>query len=194
LAVLSALSLAARRQETVEEDEAALVARARSDVDAFAELYRRHLPAVYRYLLGRAGDEEDAADLTQQAFAAAYASIDRYRGRGPFLAWVLRIARNAAIDAGRRRRPAISWESVSEYRHPVADESVESMAVRRETLHRLRLLLAALPEAKRDLLALRFGAGLTCREIGAVLNISEAAAKKRLERTLRELEAVYHDP
>ena len=143
--------------------------RARSDPEAFAELYVRHMPAVYRYLLACTGNVDDAADLTQQSFAKAYASLGRYRASGSFLAWVLRIARNAAVDANRRRRPSVSWEDLPEWRLPASEESVEGAALREETAEALRALVAGLTDEKRDLLALRYGAALSCEEIGRVL-------------------------
>ena len=87
---------------TLERDEE-LALEARSDPDAFGVLYQRHRLAVFRYLRTRTASEDDAADLTAIAFERALLAMPRYRSSGgAVLAWLLRIARNAAIDAGRR--------------------------------------------------------------------------------------------
>lgn len=95
----------------------ALARRAATDLRAFSPLYTRHVDRVYRYLRSRGQAPEDAADLTAVAFERAIVGIRRYESRGAgFAAWILRIARNAAIDAERRRRPtagARQWRSMT---------------------------------------------------------------------------------
>jgi RNA polymerase sigma-70 factor (ECF subfamily) len=79
---------------------------AKTDPAAFAMLYERHVERVFRYLRARGAPEELAADLTATTFERALVRIDRYRpGPAGFAPWLLRIARNAYIDAGRRYRP-----------------------------------------------------------------------------------------
>lgn len=175
------------------EDDEQLILRAASDVDAFAELYRRYVPLVYRYLLSLTGNPDDAADLTQHAFIRALERLPRYQGRGSFAAWLLQIARNAAIDAHRRRRRLLSWDLVARQDEPIAEHSVEATVDHHESLAILHALVKRLPVEKRDLLALRFGGGLTCREIALVVGKSEEAVKKQLSRTVRQLTEAYHD-
>ena len=76
---------------------------------------------------------------------------------------------------------------------PVAAHDLEAGALQREDIVRLRALLGALDPDTRELLALRFAAGLTFAEIAAVIGKSEAATKKRLARTLQSLKEHYHD-
>jgi RNA polymerase sigma-70 factor (ECF subfamily) len=87
-------------------EERALVERAVArDKDAFAELYDRHAPPVYRRLYKLVGNQGDAEDLTAQSFLQAWQAIDRFEVRGaPFLAWLHRIAHNLAVSHLRRRR------------------------------------------------------------------------------------------
>jgi RNA polymerase sigma-70 factor (ECF subfamily) len=165
-----------------------LIALAPTNAEAFAALYQRYLPNVHRYLLGFTGSREDAAGLTQQVFARAFEHINRYEDRGlPFTAWLLRIARNAATDAGSRRRPVLAWVHLPARTLPAADMSVEDTALRREELHRLRLLVRRLPTEKQDLLVLRFGGRLTCAEIARVVGKSESAVTKQITRALHQL-------
>src|SRR3954468_24651244 len=75
------------------------------DREAMGELYALHAPAVHAHVLRVVKDVDDADDLTQQVFAKLLTSLDRYRpGEAPFIVWVLKIARNAAIDHMRRVR------------------------------------------------------------------------------------------
>src|SRR5579875_2591933 len=99
------LRVAAPAEQAVDAGaDEALVRRAQADAVAFAPLYERYLPRVYRYLYARTHDPDDAADLTQTVFVRALAGLPAYRPRGlPFAAWLFRIARNVATDAHRRR-------------------------------------------------------------------------------------------
>ena len=176
------------------DDEAALVAAARDDPAAFAELYRRELPRIYRYLRARTGSAAEAEDLSQQVFLKALQALPRYQQRGlPLAAWLCRIARNLAHDAVRQSRQvvAFSWDQLPEERQGGAEAGPESIVLRRESLERLGALVAELDDDKRDLLALRVAAGLSIREIAAAAGKSEAAVRKQLERTLKRLKEQY---
>lgn len=165
-----------------------------TEADAFGALYRQHLHGIYRYLRSRASSDEEAADLTQQVFLKALDALPRYRDRGvPIAAWLFRIARNVATDAHRRRRGTVAWDLLPESLRPIdEDTDPEAAVLHAESLARLGDLLAALDPAKRELLALRFGGGLSSREIAAVVGKSEAAVKQQLARTLRSLKEQYH--
>jgi RNA polymerase sigma-70 factor (ECF subfamily) len=182
-------------QAHAEQDADALaVAQALAEPAAFGILYERYGVRVYRYLRAKTASDEEAADLTQTVFLRAFASLRGYRSnRAPFVAWLFRIARNVSIDAHRRRQRAVAGEASgwlrpsSEFLDPV------EMAIRRERLDRLRLLLADLDPSKRDLLMLRFSAGLSSAEIAAIVGKSEAAVKKQLTRIIAALKEHYHD-
>lgn len=151
------------------------------DPTAFAAIYERHRATVYRYLRSRTTSDDAAGDLCAATFERALSAIDRFRpSGGGMLAWLLRIARNAHLDSLRRsERGTSSVDSIIES----ADRShagPEDAAV-------LHGLIADLPATQRDAIQLRFAAGLTAREIGVVLGMSEGAAQKQLERALSAL-------
>src|SRR5215510_12442293 len=73
-------------------DDARLAHQARTDPEAFAELYRRHVQSVYRYHLAHTGNVKDTEDLTSQTFMAALEGIRSYRGTGPYITWLMGIA------------------------------------------------------------------------------------------------------
>ncbi len=171
----------------------ALVAAAQAEPAAFEALYARYFPRVYRYLAARAETTEDAADLAQAVFERAFVAIGRYRpGKTPFASWLFRIARNAAIDAHRQRRPSVPWELLPAF-EPAAGESPEHGALRTERVRELRRAIATLNNEKRDLLALRYAGGLTVPEIAPLVGKNPEAVKKQLQRTLQQIKEHYRD-
>jgi RNA polymerase sigma-70 factor (ECF subfamily) len=172
--------------------DGALIEAALVQPEAFGLLYQRYMPRVYRYVSTLTASSDEAADVTQQTFIKAMSALSTYRaGRASFSAWLLRIARNAAFDAHRRRRPSVRWDTLAGLVVEAGCESPEALVLKQERLTRLRALVQELDPAKRELLALRFAAGLTSREIGAVVGKSEGAVKKQLFRIIASLKEHY---
>ena len=162
------------------DDELATLAR--SDPAAFGQLYRRHRLAVYRYLRARTGSDDAATELTAVTFERAFVAIARYRPAGAgFPAWLLRIARNAAIDTGRRK---IAVPLPADVRVAGGTIDPERLAIARETSAALLAAVNRLPEVQREAIHLRFAARLSAREIGAVIGRSEPAAQKLVSRAV----------
>jgi len=173
-------------------DEAALVEAARQQAAAFAPLYHRYRDRIYWYVRTRTTTEEDADDLTQHIFARALDALPQYRPhRGSFAVWLFAIARHTLIDFYRHQRPTVAWDLVPDALLPPAPHDVEAEMLRREDLERLRVLVQALTADKREVVVLRFVAGLTVGEIAAVIGKGEAATRKQLARTLRALAADF---
>jgi RNA polymerase sigma-70 factor (ECF subfamily) len=178
----------------VTTDEASLIAAAQTNTAAFEALYQRYVSRVYRYLFLRVKHEQDAADLTQQVFLNALHALPRYRAQGiPFEAWLFRIARHVATDRYRQAKGLLSWEFVPGESQCSPDLDPEVIVIHQEALLRLRTLLADLDLYKRELLALRFAAGLSTTEIAAVVGKSQASVKKQLTRILHTLKEHYHE-
>jgi len=171
--------------------DAELIALTPRDSRAFDELHRRHVQRVYHFLLIHTPTPEDAADLTQHVFLRAWESLRTYQDRGlPFRAWLIRVARNAAIDMYRRNQ-LLTWDHLSEDMYPIDIGGPEAESVRAEELNQLRIAMGRLSREKQELLALRFAAGLKAPEIAAIVGKSDYAVRKQLSRTLRELEGLY---
>ena len=187
-----ALVLAARSDARPADGDDALALAAAEDPDAFGELYQRHRLAVYRYLRTRTSTEDDAVELTSVTFERAFHSIQRFRpAGGGFLAWVLRIARNAAIDWGRRRR--VTLELDVGLVDGVGAHRPEDAALAAERRRLVAAALATLPDLQRDAIVLRYGSGLSTREIAAVIGKREAATQKLLSRALATLRETIDD-
>ena len=176
---------------SLERDEE-LALEARSDPAAFGALYERHRLAVFPYLRTRSPRAEDAADLTAVAFERALASVSKYRPRGGgLIAWLLRIARNAAIDSGRR---TAGVPMVSDLPDTRRFSSPEAAAMDRERRASLVAAVNRLPDVQREALALRYAAGLTAAQIGEVLGKTDQATQKLITRALATLREEYrHD-
>lgn len=159
-------------------------APSRADVE-FAELYRSSRDDVYAYVCGMVRDSAAAEDVTAQAFERAYRKRRSFNAkRGSRRAWLFGIARNAALDELRRRKRHVTLAAdPADDDAPGAEQTAE-VAERKATL---REAIAALSPRERELVALKFFAGLGNAEIAAVIGTSESNAGTRIHRVLEKL-------
>jgi RNA polymerase sigma-70 factor (ECF subfamily) len=149
-------------------DSEAVVLTGGIEVTATSELeavYLAHREPVFRYLRAMTGDEDAAIDLTAVTFERAFAELRR--GNSVGLGWLLRTARNAAIDADRRARTAALFRLRSRQAPPLV-VSAEDEAIGAEQVRRLRAAMLELPAPQRDAIALRYSSDLSVREIADV--------------------------
>ena len=169
------------------DDDARVIALAKSDPRAFAPLYARYFDPVYRYCYRRLGHPEAAADATAQVFAKALAALPRYREDAPsFRSWLFAIAHNVIADDLRARRPVAPIDEAA--RLAATEPSPEEAALANETGCMVQALLAQLPPDQRQILELRL-AGLTGPEIAAALGRSLGAVKIAQVRAFARLRA-----
>ena len=169
-------------------NELALVARATAEPAAFAAIYDHYFPRVYNYVRYRVRDAETADDITAQIFERALVSIGSYRPkRAPFAAWLFGIARNAVNDCLRAQRRH-RWLSL-EVLHGRAsiEPQLEEIAIHSDTRAELLAAVARLSDRERDLIALKFAAGLTNRRIAELTGLSESNVGVILYRAVRRL-------
>lgn len=183
----AALATEARVRTDERDDDLALAAR--SDPAAFGLLYDRHRLAVYRYLRTRTPSADDAAELTAVVFERALAGMSRYRpSGGGIVAWLLRIARNASIDAGRRASPL---PLITDFADERPSSAPEDAALANESRSTLVAAVNRLPAIQREAIVLRYAARLTARQIGEVLGKSDQATQKLLSRALTAIREDY---
>ena len=160
------------------------ISAAEPDWDA---VYADQLPRVYNFFRYRFGVTADAEDLTARTFEKAWRARHRYRrDLAAFSTWLLSIARNVAADHVRSRRPLVALEEASSV---TAGSTPEDQAVRNSDGARLATLLQQLPERERELLAMKYGAGMTNRTIAVATGLSESnvgTIVHRAVQTLRE--------
>ena len=140
---------------------------------------------MYAYVASLLRDRSAAEEVTAQAFERAYRKRSTYRpGRGSQEAWLFGIARNAALDELRRLKRRATLEGEPEDVHATAPEDHADAVVRRATV---RAALAGLEPRDRDLVALKFQAGLSNTEIARVLAMSESNVGTKLHRAMEKL-------
>jgi RNA polymerase sigma-70 factor (ECF subfamily) len=146
-------------------------------------VYAEELPRVYNFFRYRVGDGPEAEDLTAATFERAWQARGRYRrDRGGFATWLFAIVRNLAIDHYRRRREHAPLESSA---HVASGPTPEELASQRSDAARLSTLLNALGDRERELIALKYGAELTNREIARTLKLSESNVGTLLHSTIQ---------
>ncbi|MCX7668942.1 MAG: sigma-70 family RNA polymerase sigma factor [Anaerolineae bacterium] len=177
-----------RRYAELAESE--LVELAKSDPEAFGELYLRNVERIYNYIYYRTGNTADAEDLTARTFHQALGSIGRYVDQGtPFVAWLYRIAHNLVANYHRARS---RWNVVSLEDVELVGRAAESPERSAELHERQRALWSAIrrqPEERQRLLILKFADRLSNDEIGRLMGRTESSIKSLYFRTLKSLRA-----
>lgn len=169
------------------DDEALLVVTAKRDPAAFNHIYRKYLNQVYYYFLSRVYNPTEAEDLTAQVFLEALEGLSGYREEGNFAAWLFTIARRRAVDFHRRGMAEVQLQGAHDTQDPSQD--VMSYMLNVEEQHSLGQLVKDLDEDERELLRLRFAAGLKFADIASLLNRKESAVKMSLYRLLSQMKS-----
>lgn len=167
----------------------ALLGRARGgDERALVELYEALYPRVFSFVARRTRSREDAEDAVSRTFHRLLERLAAVEtSRGGVAAFALAIARNLLIDDARARRTSLPIEEAGAI---LVEESTPlGELLRDEELRRLRAALAGLPAETRELVALRYGDGLSHAEIGGLLGLTEVACRQRASRALASLKA-----
>jgi len=154
-------------------------------------LYASEMPRVYNFFRYRVGDGPVAEDLTSITFEKAWRARARYRrDLAAFSTWLFTIARNVAVDHYRQQRAHAPLE---EAEHVAGGASPEELAEKRSDAERLARLLALLPERERELMSLKYGAGLTNRAIARMTGLSESNVGTIVHRTVALLRAGWNE-
>ncbi len=161
---------------------------AASEAD-FEALYRAELPRVYNFFRYRLGDDQLAEDLTSATFEKAWRNRQRYRrDLAAFSTWLFVIARRVAVDHYRRRRAETPLDELINVPHT---DTPEAAAQAHADLERLRVLLSRLADRDRELVALKYGAGLTNRTIAGLTGLTEPNVGVILHRAVLTLRAEW---
>jgi RNA polymerase sigma-70 factor (ECF subfamily) len=155
------------------------------DAEAFGRLYERYAATVFRFLYAHLGNRLDAEDLAEEVFLRVWRTLPRYEEQGvPFLAFLYRIARNALIDHYRRseRTEVILLSNTK----PASDaEHNPDQIIATDLEHQeIRSVLGKLQDTYREVLTLRFIAGLSPMETAATMHRSEGSVRVLQHRAL----------
>ena len=158
-----------------------------ADEEDWQAIYAEQLPRVFNFFRYRLKVEDDATaqDLTATTFEKAWRARRQYQNNlAAFSTWLFTIARNTANDFFRQQRESLSLDDVAQV---ATSETTEDVVQQSLDAEQLRGLLRALPDREQELIALRYGAGLTNRAIASLLKLGEANVGQILHRVMDKL-------
>jgi RNA polymerase sigma-70 factor (ECF subfamily) len=164
------------------------------DERALTELYQTYFPRVYRYILARTGNTYDAEDLTEDVFIKVLEALDRFQWReAPFSAWLFRIAHNALIS---QRRKQTARGPTSQLNDGLSADSAgpEELVESRLAINEVMAAAQTLPEAQRQVIALRFAAGLSVAETARAMGKGEGNVKVIQHKAIAKLREMFGQP
>lgn len=168
-----------------------LVQESLRDRQRFWRLYERYVDAIYWYALPRTRSTAVADDIVGETMLAAYEHLDRFdAGKGSFASWLFVIARRKIIDHQRAHRRFWRYVRRHESRSDATGDELLAGVLRDEEIAAVYAAFERISTDDQDILALRYSAGLSTREIAGVLEISDAAARQRLSRARRRIAAL----
>ena len=158
-------------------------------------VYTSELPRIYNFFLYKIGDREFAQDLTATTFERAWKLRSRYRTliASPST-WLFGIARNVLKEYLRKNKTiAQKLEPLSQSDELPSNVNVEQSFQQQQDKERLQMVILELPEREQDLIALKYGAGITNREIAEITRLSESNVGSILHRTVKKLRKRWDD-
>ncbi len=157
----------------------------------FEEYYDAELPRVYNFFRYRVGDNQLAEDLTSETFEKAWRNREHYRSDlAAFSTWLFTIARHVAQDHYRKHEQEIPLAEISNL---PANELTEDTVQQNADFAHLSVLLARLADRERELVALKYGAGLTNRAIARLSGLSESNVGVILHRAVQILRSEWEE-
>jgi len=160
----------------------------------FSDLYNEYFSKVFAYVYGRVQDKEVSMDIVSDVFEKAFIKKKSLRSPESFGSWLFTIARNEVSSHWRKEKPAAKAAQEAAFENELHHQprGPEETILRRERLDALSLLVRALPRREQEIIALKFDAELTNREIAQVLNTSEVNVRVTIFRALRKLRERMH--
>jgi RNA polymerase sigma-70 factor (ECF subfamily) len=160
------------------------------DQQALGAVYDWYLPRVYRYVLSRLGNVAEAEDLTEDIFLRMLGALGDYKQTSvPFSSWLFRIARNHLVSyyrkSGLRKNQGTIDETVADGR-PDPASIVEAQLMLGEVAQAVQML----PDAQRDVIALRFAVGLSIAETAHALGKRQGNVKMLQHKAVARLQKI----
>jgi len=164
-------------------DEVLARRAALGDRRAYAEIFRRHSPALYRYALRMLSqDHQSAEDAVQEAMTKAWLRLGTFRAEATLRTWLFRLVANECANSARRRRPIPVDDGLLRRLTPSADDEGPNVATAAELRAALDLALRELPWLQRASWLLREVEELSYAEIATVLKVSTTVIRGQLYR------------
>lgn len=156
-------------------------------IDEFGEKYEQFFPRVFAYVYGRTRNIHQSEDLVSEVFERAFIKMGSLRNDEAFATWLFTIARNLVTSHARKRGRESTVDPDVLKSVVAANTSVENEVLVREEVQAVVDCLKTFPQREQEIVALKFDAELTNKEIAKVMSLSEANVRVILFRTLRRL-------
>ena len=187
------------KRATNDDDLEYVILCQKGDTDAFEVLVERHQKKLLNIAYRMTGDYDEACDVTQEAFLAAYKAIKKFKGEARFSTWLYRIVINYSKNRLKQlrsiaKREVVSIDDLGEIKKEGAlcqasanDANPGAQMEKREREAQVQKCITSLDEEYREVLVLRDMQGLSYEEIKAILKIPEGTVKSRLSRARNAL-------
>ncbi|MCC6643910.1 sigma-70 family RNA polymerase sigma factor [Candidatus Peregrinibacteria bacterium] len=172
------------------EFDTQLVELAKTDSDAFAQLYDYFFPKVFAFVISKVGSNDAAEDIVSEVFIKVVQHLPKYQDRGaPFAAWLFTIARNMVFDyySKQSKDKSTVLEEGLEIKDESKNSSPHEQAKHSELHEKVKQVMQQLPERDLNVMQMKFYSGLTNREIAATLNLTESNVGIIIYRVLKKL-------
>lgn len=155
----------------------------------FSELYNVFFPKVFAYVYGRVQDKDVSMDIVADVFEKAYLKMKSLRSPESFGSWLFTIARNEVSSHWRKEKPAAkaAQEAAIENSIHRQPKNPEETLLHKERVAALGEMVKQLPKREQEIIALKFDAELTNREIAGILGTSEVNVRVTIFRAIRKL-------
>ena len=166
------------------------------DASSFAGLYESFYDRIFRYTLFKTGNASDAEDITEEVFLRMLESINSFKWRGhPFSSWLFRIAHNLVVDYFRKksRQKTTPLEEARSIIGASSHDMVSDLDIKL-SFQRARQAMGGLTALQREVLSLRFGAGLSIRETADAIGKKENAIKASQHAAIKKLRTLLERP
>ena len=178
--------------------EKLILAAQNGDMDAFGSLYDMYLPRIYRYCIARVRNAAESEDLSEEIFIKALTNLHKFNwnnalgGTNPFIAWLFRIAHNHVISFTRRLSNKTPTTELGEW---IPDQTLSpSQQVESQiSIDEVFIFVQKLPNAQRDVIMMRFSAGLSIAETAAALDKNESNIKVLQHKGVNALKKMMQD-
>lgn len=160
----------------------------RGETKAYGELVRRYQTSVFNVCLRMFGERRESEDLTQEAFLRAYKRLDTFDENLPFGPWIRRVAANLCLNRLQRYQPSpFQFDEERDRSSGEVGNGPEQRLIRKESIHRVREAILALPPHQRTVIELRHYQDLSYKEISEAMNLSLSKVRSDLFRARRAL-------
>jgi len=172
-----------------DDNEKEIIERAiKGEASAFGLLYNKYQPKLFRFILLKVSQREEAEDLTHQVFLSAWQNIKFFENQGlPISSWLYKIARNKIIDFYRTRKEINSIEDIPDEILALSTKSGEEEISQKIELETIYKALKKLPSDYQEIILMRFVEGLSYKEISQITGKSNGAIRVNQFRAIRQL-------